>query len=156
MSELMEAYHIIPLGYSADFNGGWTAESINTKNMHSILFLLSYGAVTGAGAAALTVKSGASDGTQTTAETFLSRYSEAAQAAASGDQWTAWTSQTSLAVATATITTRAQQVFIDCSALTDGQPWVTLALSNAADSGIVHGFAICVPRYASADIGTAI
>ena len=66
MSELMEAYHIIPLGYSADFNGGWTAESINTKNMHSILFLLSYGAVTGAGAAALTVKSGASDGTQTT------------------------------------------------------------------------------------------
>ena len=156
MSELMEAYHIIPLGYSADFNGGWTAESINTKNMHSILFLLSYGAVTGAGAAALTVKSGASDGTQTTAETFLSRYSEAAQAAASGDQWTAWTSQTSLAVATATITTRAQQVFIDCSTLTAGQPWVTLALSSDADSGIIHGFAICVPRYASNDIATAI
>jgi len=153
---LMEQFHIIPLGNSADFNGGYTAESINTKNIHSILFLLSYGAVGGAGAAALTVKSGATDGVQTTAETFFSRYSEAAQAAASGDQWTAWTSQTSLAVATATITTRAQQVYIDCSTLTNGQPWVTLALSDAADSGIVHGFAVCWPRYPGNSIATAV
>jgi hypothetical protein len=153
---LMEGFHIIPLGNSADFNAGFTAESINTKNIHSILYLLSYGAVGGAGAAALTVKSGATDGVQTTAETFYARYSEAAQAAASGDQWTAWTSQTTLSVATATITTRAQQVFIDCSTLTKGQPWLTLALDGTADSGIVHGFAICRPRYASADIATAI
>lgn len=153
---LMEGFHIIPLGYTADFNGGFTAESINTKNMHCILFLLSYGAVTGATAAALTVKSGATVGVQTTAESFWARYSEAAQAAASGDQWTAWTSQTTLSVASATITTRAQQVFIDCSDLTAGQPWITLALSADADSGILHGFAICKPRYASADIATAI
>ena len=156
MQNFIEGFHIIPLGYTADFNGGFTAESFNTKNMHSVLFLLSYGAVTGATAAALTVKSGASAGTQTTAETFLARYSNAAQAAALGDTWTAWTSQTTLSVASATITTRAQQVFIDCATLTAGQPWLTLALSADADSGIVHGFALCRPRYASASIATAV
>jgi hypothetical protein len=156
MSELMEGYHIIPLGTTTDFNGGFTAESINTKNIHCILYLLSYGAVTGATAAALTVKSGASNGTQTTAETFYSRYSNAAQAAATGDTWTAWTSQTTLSVASATITTRAQQVFINCATLTSGQPWLTLALSSDADSGILHGFAICKPRYASYSIATAV
>lgn len=156
MLHLMEGLHIIPLGYTADFNGGFTAESINTKNIHSILYLLSYGAVTGATAAALTVKSGASDATQTTAETFYSRYSNAAQAAATGDTWTAWTSQTTLSVASATITTRAQQVYIDCSTLTNGQPWVTLALSSDADSGILHGFAVCWPRYPGNSIATAV
>jgi hypothetical protein len=156
MSELMEGYHIIPLGYTADFNGGFTAESINTKNMHSILFLLSYGAVSGAGAAALTVKSGATVGVQTTAESFYSRYSNAAQAAALGDTWTAWTVQTTLSVATATITTRAQEVFINCAVLTAGQPWVTLALDATADGGILHGFAICKPRYAGNAILTAV
>lgn len=156
MSELMEGYHIIPLGYTADFNGGFTAESFNTKNMHSVLFVLSYGAVTGATAAALTVKSGATVGVQTTAETFYARYSNAAQAAATGDTWTAWTSQTTLSVPSATITTRAQQVFINCAVLTAGQPWVTLALSADADSGILHGFAICKPRYAGNSILTAI
>jgi hypothetical protein len=156
MLHLMEGLHIIPLGNSADFNAGFTAESINTKNIHSILYLLSYGAVGGAGAAALTVKSGVSDGVQTTAETFYSRYSSAAQAAASGDLWSAWTSQTTLSVATATITTRAQQVFIDCSTLTNGQPWLTLALGAEADSGIIHGFAVCWPRYPGNVIATAI
>ena len=156
MFNLMEGFHVIPLGNSADFNGGFTAESINTKNIHAILFVLSYGAVTGATPAALTVKSGASDATQTTAETFYSRYSNAAQAAATGDTWTAWTSQTTLSVASATITTRAQEVYIDCAGLTEGQPWVTLALSADADTGILHGFAICIPRYAGNSIPTAI
>lgn len=156
MSELMEGYHIIPLGNSTDFNAGFTAESINTKNIHYILFLLSYGTVGGAGAAALTVKSGATVGVQTTAESFYSRYSAAAQAAALGDTWSAWTVQTTLSVPTATISTRAQQVFINCQALTAGQPWVTLALDGSADSGIVHGFAICKPRYAGNAILTAV
>lgn len=70
---LSEQFKVVPLGYSADFNGGWTAESINTENIHHIMFVLSYGAVGGAGAAVLTVKSGASDGVQTTSETFRSR-----------------------------------------------------------------------------------
>jgi hypothetical protein len=153
---LSEQLKVIPLGYSADFNGGWTAESINCENLHHIMFVLSYGAVGGAGAAVLTVKSGASDGVQTTSETFRSRYGGAAQGSASADVYSDWASGTSVAVPTATITTRAQIIEIDCANLTAGQPWVTLALSDAADSGIVHGFAICVPRYAGNAIPTAI
>jgi hypothetical protein len=153
---LSEQLKIVPLGYSADFNGGWTGESINCENLHHITFLLSYGAVTGAGAAVLTVKSGASDGVQTTAETFRSRYGGAAQGSATADVYSDWATGTSVAVATATITTRAQIIELDCSTLTAGQPWVTIALSNAADSGIVHGFAVCVPRYAGNAIATAI
>ena len=153
---LSEKYHVVPLGNSADFNGGWTGESINCENIHKIMFVLSYGVVAGAGAAVLTVKSGATDGVQTTSETFLSRYSGAAQAAASGDVWSDPVSGNSVAVATATITTRAQIIELDCSGLTAGQPWVTIALSAAADSGIVHGFAICMTRYPQLNIPTAI
>jgi hypothetical protein len=153
---LSEQFKVIGLGTSTDFNNGFTAESINTKDLHSIMFVLTYGAVGGAGAAVLTVKSGATDGVQTTAETFYSRYGGGAQGAASSDVYSDWASGTSVAVATATITTRTQIIEIDCSALTAGQPWVTLALSNAADSGIVHGVAICVPRFPGNAIPTAI
>jgi len=153
---LSEQLKIIPLGYTADYNGGFTAESINTKNMHHVMFLLSFGAVTGATPAALTVKSGASDGVQTTAETFSARYGSAAQAAATADVFTAWTSQTTLSVASATITTRCMIVEVDVDTLTAGQPWLTLALSADGDTGILHGFAVCVPRYEGNAIPTAI
>ncbi len=156
MSLLSEQFKIIGLGTTVDFNAGYTADSINCENIHRICFVLTYGAVGGAGAAALTVKSGATDGVQTTAETFLSRYGSAAQAAATADVYTDWTSQTTLSVATATITTRTQIVEIDCKTLTAGQPWLTLALDGTADSGIVHVVAICTPRYAGNAIPTAI
>lgn len=153
---LSEQFKVIGLGTTTDFNGGFTADSINTAGLHHVMFVLTYGAVGGAGAAVLTVKSGASAGTQTTAETFSSRYGGAAQGAANADVYSAWASGTSVAVATATITTRTQIIEIDCKAITAGQPWITLALSDAADSGIVHAVAICVPRYAGNAIPTAI
>jgi len=153
---LSEQFKVIGLGTSTDFNGGFTADSINTANLHHIMIVLTYGAVAGAAPAVLTVKSGASAGTQTTAETFSSRYGSAAQGAATADVYSAWASGTSVSVASATITTRTQIIEIDCKALTEGQPWVTLALSDAADSGIVHAVAICVPRYQGNAIPTAI
>jgi len=82
---LSEQFKVIGLGTSTDFNGGFTADSINTTNLHHIMIVLTYGAVGGAGAAVLTVKSGATAGTQTTAETFSSRYGSAAQGAAAMD-----------------------------------------------------------------------
>lgn len=153
---LSEQFKVIGLGTSTDFNGGYTADSINTEGLHRIMFVLTYGAVTGATAAVLTVKSGASAGTQTTAETFYSRYGGAAQGSASADVYSAWASGTSVNTASATITLRTQIIEIDCSAITAGQPWLTLALDASADSGIVHAVAICVPRYAGNAIPTAI
>lgn len=153
---LSEQLKVIGLGTTTDFNAGFTADSINTAGLHHVMFVLTYGAVGGAGAAALTVKSGASAGTQTTAETFYSRHGSAAQGAATADVYSAWASGTSVAVATATITTRTQIIEIDCNTITAGQPWITLALDGSADSGIVHAVAICVPRYEGNAIPTAI
>lgn len=153
---LSEQFKVIGLGTSTDFNNGFTADSINTENIHHIMFVLTYGAVAGAAPAVLTVKSGASAGTQTTSETFYSRYGSAAQGSATADVYSDWASGTSVAVASATITTRTQIVEIDCSTITQGQPWLTLALSNAADSGIVHVVAICKTRYQGNAMPTAI
>lgn len=153
---LSDRYKIIGLGTSVDFNGGFTADSINTENLHHICFVLTYGAVGGAGAAVLTLKSGASDGVQTTAEYFWSRYGGAAQGSADSDVYSTPVYAASVAVATATITTRTQIIEFDVDSITAGQPWITLALSDAADSGIVHAIAICVPRYQGSAIPTAI
>lgn len=151
---LCEQFKVIGCGYTADYNNGYTAESINTEGLHSIMYILSFGAVTGN--AVLTVKSGATDGVQTTAETFYYRYGGAAQGSASSDVYSDVATSSGLTLTGTTYGTRTAIVEIDCSALTAGQPWVTLALSNAADSGILHGFAVCRPRYASNDIATAI
>lgn len=153
---LSEQFKVIGLGTTGDFNNGFTADSINTANLHHVMFVLTYGAVAGASPAVLTVKSGASAGTQTTAETFASRYGGAGQGSANADVYSAWAVADSASVASATITTRTQIVEIDCKTITEGQPWITLALSNAADSGIVHAVAICVPRYQGNAIPTAI
>lgn len=151
---LCEQFKVIGCGYTADYNGGYTAESINTEGLHKIMYVLSFGAVTGD--AVLTVKSGASDGVQTTAETFYYRYGGAAQGAASSDVYSAIATSAALTLTGTTYGTRTAIVEIDCTALTSGQPWVTLALSNAADAGILHVVAVCVPRYAGNAIPTAI
>jgi len=151
---LCEQFKVIGCGYTADYNNGYTAESINTEGLHNIMYILSFGAVTGD--AVLTVKSGASDGTQTTAETFYYRYGSAAQGSATADVYSANATSAALTLTEATYGTRCAIVEIDCSALTAGQPWVTLALSNAAGAGILHVVAVCTPRYPGNAIPTAI
>lgn len=154
MALLCEQFKVIGCGYTADYNDGYTAESINTEGLHSIMYILSFGAVSGNGV--LTVKSGASDGVQTTAETFYYRYGGAAQGSASSDVYSAIATSSGLTLTGTTYTTRTAIVEIDCSTLTAGQPWVTLAIDNAASAGILHVVAVCVPRYPGNAIPTAI
>jgi hypothetical protein len=153
---LSEKYKIVGLGTSADFNAGFTADSINMENYHSAMFILTFGAITGAGPFVLTIKSGASAGTQTTAETFAYRYGSAAQGAATADVYTAWATSAGLSLVVATLTTRCLIAEIEAAAITDGQPWLTLALDGGADSGLVGAVAILTPRYAQEAIPTAI
>jgi hypothetical protein len=153
---LVEKFKVVGLGTSADFTGGFTADSINMANYHSVMFVLTFGAITGAGPFVLTIKSGASAGTQTTAETFAYRYGSAAMGAASADVYTAWSTSAGLNMVVATLTERCFIAEIDASAITANQPWLTLAFDNGADSGLVGATAILVPRYASNDMPTAI
>lgn len=153
---LSEQYKVIGLGTSADFNAGFIAESFDMTDFHSAMFVLTFGAIAGAGPVVLTVKSGASDGVQTTSETFYYRWGSAAMGAATADVYTTWASSSSLSLVVATLTTRCLIVEIEGSAITAGQPWLTLALDGGADSGLVGGVAILTPRYASNAIATAI
>ena len=153
---ICEQFKIVGLGTSADFTGGFTADSINMTGYHSVAFILTFGAITGAGPFILTIKSGATDGVQTTAETFAYRYGGAAQGAASADVYTDWATSAGLNMVVATQAARCFIAEIDGSAITAGQPWLTLAFNNGADSGLVGAVAILNPRHPSLAIPTAI
>lgn len=153
---LSEEYKVVGLGTSADFNAGFTADSINMSKFHSAMFVLTFGAITGAGPFILTIKSGVSAGTQTTAETFAYRYGSAAMGSATADVYTGWATSSSLSLVVATLTTRCLIAEIEASAMTANQPWLTLALDGGADSGLVGAVAILVPRFPCEATATAI
>ena len=44
---LPERLKVVPLGITANYNSGYTADSINMKNYHSALFILTFGANSG-------------------------------------------------------------------------------------------------------------
>lgn len=153
---ISEKYKVIGLGTSADFNAGFTADSFNMAHFHSAMFVLTFGTVTGAGPFVLTIKSGATVGVQTTAETFAYRWGSAAQGSATADVYTTWATSSSLSLVVATLTTRCLIAEIEAAAMTRNQPWLTLALDGGADSGLVGAVAILDPRYPSGAIATAI
>ena len=69
---LSESNGIVYVLKPADYGGGGTGESINTEGCSHVTFLLQCATLTdnGGAGADLTIKSGATDGVQTTAETF--------------------------------------------------------------------------------------
>lgn len=118
--------------------------------------LIQFGALTGD--AVLTINSGATAGVKTTAEGFRYRLANAAQGSAGADQYGARSAEvTSLTLSAATYQNKALLVEVEAGDLTDGQPWVTLALSSAADALNASAFAVLTNgRYQAEDIPTAI
>ena len=151
---LSEQLKVVGIGTTVDYNDGFTGDSINITTLHHVMFVLIFGAVTGN--AVLTVKSGASAGTQTTAETFNYRYGTATIGSASADVYSAWASSSGLTLTAATYGSTVVVVEIDPDTVTAGQPWLTLALSNAASAGILGVCAVCTPRYEGIAQPTAI
>lgn len=129
---LSEEKGIVFVAKPADYAGGAvTGESINTKYCSHLTYLLQFGAITGD--SVLTVKSGASDGTQTTSETFHYRLADADQAATGADNYADETSATTLTLTAATYDNKLLIVEVPVDSLTAGQPFVTLALSAVAN-----------------------
>jgi hypothetical protein len=116
----------------ADNQAGVDADSINTKYCTHVTYILQFGTVTND--AVLTVKSGASDGTKTTSETFYYRLAGADQAATGADVYAAETAATTLTLTAATYDNKILIVEVPIAGLTDGQPYLTLNLSDAADA----------------------
>lgn len=151
---LFDNVHPVYVFKPGDHEAGVTGESINMGRLHSLTYFVGFATLTGDGV--LTVKSGASDGTQTTAETFRYRLADAAQAAATADTFGAWTTSSSLTLTAATYANKLLVIEVDAQQLTAAQPWVTLAISNAADALNAACIAIGHPRHYGHDKPTVI
>lgn len=153
-ARLSERYKVVFVKKPADHGGAvMTGESINMGKLKRVLFIIQMGAITGN--AALTLKSGATDGVQTTAETFRYRLADADQASADADTYGDWATSSSLTMTGTTYDNRTLLVEIDSDELTDGQPWLTLEASSitALNCAVV---AIGEPAYEAHDVPTVI
>ena len=154
MARLAEQIKIVNVIKPADNEAGATGDSINTGLASNVTFILTCGALTGD--AVLTIKSGASAGTETTSETFNYRLADADQAAAGADGFGNWTTSSSLTLTAATYDNRILVMEIDPRTITEGQPWLTLSLSAAASVHLSAVVALVTPRYAGHDAPTVI
>jgi hypothetical protein len=102
------------------------------------------------GDAVLTINSGATAGTKTTAETFNYRACATDLKSAGGDLLAAETTSAALTLTAATYEDRFIVVEMDDSEFTAGQPWITPTLSSAASECFASIVAIMSkPRFAS-------
>lgn len=142
-----EQKKITPLMNTADYGAGVDGDSIDMKNFHHATFICTFGAI--AGDAVLKVYSGATDGAKTSALTF--NYAFGGAAIGSADCDVLATEATSAALTlTGTVYDNFMLVIdIDAVAMDvdNGENWLTLEISSAGTSGILHIVAILDPRY---------
>ena len=140
---------------SADHASGQAGDSINMGKVNRVTFVLQCGSLTGD--AVLTVKSGATAGTETTAETFYTRLADADQASANADVFgDRQAGVTTLTLTEATYDNRTLLIEVDSDTLTADQEWLTLAVSSAASVFDASCLAICDPKTEADDVGTVI
>lgn len=145
---LCEQTKIVPILEPEDHQAGVSGDSVNMANYGHVTFIFLFGELTGD--AVLTIASGATDGTATTAETFNYRATAADLKAVAGDTLGTEATSAGLTLTAATYEDRMLVVELDADELTTGQPFVTPAISSAGS----EVFASCVailsqPRYAS-------
>ena len=154
-----ETHGVVYVLKPADYAAGGTGESINTELYSHVTYLIQCATLTdnAAAGADLTVKSGATDASQITAETFHYRLAGAVQAAADSDVYADEAEATTLELLKATYDSKLLIVEVDVSEITVDQPWLTLALNahgTAANLSVV-GILGC-PRYLGQHMPTAL
>ena len=146
---LAEKLKIVPVMNSADVSTGTDCDSINMSGYHKATFIFTFGAVTTD--ITITPKSGATEGTKTTA--VPSRYAAGgavigtavAASTASCDVLAAWTA-TSTTVPLAAASNKMLVIEFDAASMTEGEEWLTVTVA-AGTGGICHCVAILEPRY---------
>jgi hypothetical protein len=150
-----EQHKIVPVLEAEDHAAGASGDSVSMENYGHLTLIIIFGELTGD--AVLTVASGATAGTATTAETFNYRATAADLKNATGDNLGDESTSAALTLTAATYEDRMIVVEMDADELTDGQPWVTPAISSAASQCFASIVAILSePRYAQAVPPTAI
>lgn len=150
MPRVSESHILIPVVEAKDYgSAGVDFDSVYIGRLHSLAIAISFGALTGN--SVLTVNTGATEGTKTTPMAFKYRIGGGAFKAASADILGDATAVTSagLTLTAATFQHKLVVIEIDVDAMTDGQPWVTVALDATATVLNVGGLGIGKPRHAS-------
>ena len=152
---LCEQTKIVPMLEPEDHNAGVDCDSVSLENYSHITLIFAFGELTGD--AVLTVNSGATAGTKTTAETFNYRATAADLKNASGDALGSESTSAGLTLTAATYEDRMLVVEMDADEFTDAQPWITPSLSSAASELFASCIAILSkPRYGQKTPPTAI
>jgi hypothetical protein len=152
---LSDEKKIVPILASIDINAGTDCDSVDMAEASHVAFVFVFASDL-SGDAVLTVNSGATHGTKTTAMTFTYRYGSAAIAAATADVLTDEATSAALTLTGTTFVSRMLIVEVDAAELTDGHRYITPSFSAAADAGSVSCVAIVTPRYASMAADTLI
>jgi len=149
-----ERFKVAALTESADVTtNGVDSYSVNMGKMHTGCWLVNFGAVTANDT--LTVYTGASQGTKTTAIAFKYRLAAADTKAALSDTFGAFTSvaSTGLTLTAATVDHKLLIVEVDSQAIDDAVPFVTLEIAGSATTQNVSIVFIGEPRF-GANAGT--
>jgi len=147
---ISEDKKIIPLLASADYGAGVDMDSFKML-AHRCTVIMTFGSVTGD--AVLKVYSGATAGTKSSSIPFNYAYGGGSIGAASADYLSAWGSATASSGLTLTAGTYGSKMAVlefnsQALDLANNEEWVTINISSAASSGIMHAVAILDnPRY---------
>jgi hypothetical protein len=155
MTRLSEELQFVPVFASADVSSGVTGDSINVKNVQGVTFLLISTTTDWTAGPDVTVKSGATDGAETTAVQCFYRYGSAAVGSNSADILSAWASGNSVAMDN-DHEGYLYIVEVDMDDITNGHDWLTCSLNSDASAGEVACVAVIRPRYAAQEIDTAL
>ena len=146
-----ERYKGVPVLEPLDSQAGIDGDSVNMALLHNVVFPLIFGAITGD--AVLKFYSGAAPATKTTALAYKYRLSDAVYKGIGADGLGALVdvASTGLTLTAATFKNKSLVIEFDAAQMTDGEEWLTLELSAAADVLLVSCYAYGLPRYAAHD-----
>lgn len=139
---------LIPVVESKDYgSAGIDFDSVHIGRLNALSIGIDFGALTGN--SILTVNTGATEGVKTTGMAFKYRLGGGVFKAASAD---ILGDPVSVAAAGLTLTAATFQhklvvIEIDVDAMTDGQPWVTVAIDATATVLNVGGLGVGRPRF---------
>jgi len=149
-----EEFGIVHVFGAIDGASGVTGDSINMRDVHHVCFLVSFGALTGS--SDLTVKTGASAGTETTALTFNYRWASEASGTATADVYGAWATSAALEITDGTYEDHLLIVEVDATEMTADEPWLTLSVDSDATVILESCVAITSKRHTGLTQPTSI
>jgi hypothetical protein len=152
---ISERFFRIPVLEPKDWEAGGDGDSIHMGKLHSVEFLLAFGAVTGD--AVLKFYVGATVGTKTTAVAFAYRLSTVDYGTTAADVFGAVTAVASsgLTLTAATYDHRLLSIEFDSQAIADATPYLTMEVSAAASVLLLSCTATGVGRE-KANVATSV